>query len=208
MQTKYRSGFPAGEAFIFEFTSEAEARSFFACDVKAPIATLEKWGMQTAIARIAGSSDISIPLATLKLMADFKPMVQLFFADTSLPPSVLKAAIAKAEENDSRWGIVRMSDQLQVLMSSGMSGVLLAGVDIDSTTNWKRPEFWRLPQLQAFNQEWQRSLNEDSGNTMEYRYQIRKPNTLGSWEWYRSSYRLMRGEDGGLYQVCQFVDRN
>lgn len=212
MQTKYRSGFPAGEAFVFEFESESEARSFFACDVKAPIATLEKWGMTTAIARISGVKDISIPLATLKLMADFKPMVQLFFADTSLPPSVLKAAVVKAEDNEGRWGIVRVASgqtQRQVIMSSGMSGVLLAGVGIEETTNsnWTREKTWRSDILSEFGREWRSYLSID-GEAMEYRYQIRKPKSRDPFSWYRSSFRLIQGEDGALYHVCQFIDRD
>jgi len=206
MQTRNRTGFPSGDRFIFEFGSESEARAFFACEGNAALQTLEHWNCLQAIARVKGQSDISIPLATLKLMAEFTPLVQLFFADTSLPALVLKAAVVKMEE-ESRFGIVRMRDQLQVLMSSGMSGVLLAGVEIDATTSWKRPEFWNLTQLETFNREWQRSLNEDSSNSMEYRYQIRKPNTQEPWSWYRSNYRLLRGEDGGLYQVCTFLER-
>jgi len=206
MQTKNRTGFPSGKRFVFEFGSESEARAFFACDGNAALRTLERWGCDTAIARVHGQLDIDIPLATLQLMAEFEPLVQLFFADTSLPPMVLKAAVGKMEE-ESRFGIVRMRDQLQVLMSSGMAGVLLAGVEIDATTSWKRPEFWNLPQLDAFNQEWSRALNEDGSNSMDYRYQIRKPRTEEPWEYYRSNYRLLRAEDGGLYQVCTFLER-
>jgi hypothetical protein len=197
---------PVNGEMVFEFKTEAEARGTFACDAKSALKALERWNCDRAVVRIAGQPELTIPIATLRLMAEATPIVQLFFADTSLPTSVLKVATIKAEES-SRWGIVRMSDERQIVMSSGMSGILLSGVSIDQTTQWKRPEFWNLEHLNEFNQTWQHELREDSSNAIEYRYQIRKPNTRDPWEWYRSSYRLMRGEDGLLYQICTFLDK-
>ena len=205
MATTIKSGFPVHGGFVFEFNSESEARGAFACDACSVLKILEKWNCDRALVRIAGHPDTTIPIATIRLMSEFEPITQLFFADTSLPTTILKAATIKVEE-DSRWGIVRMSDERQVVMSSGMSGVLLSGVGIDETTQWKRPEFWELSDLAAFNQVWQQQIGINSGE-MEYRYRIRKPRTNQPWEWYRSRYRLLRGEDGILYQVCTFVER-
>lgn len=201
-----KSGYPHGDAFIFEFSSETEARGMFACDTKTVITTLEKWGSHRAVVRIPGQPDLDVPIATLRLMQQFEPLVQVFFADVSLPPSVLKAIAAKSEDS-GRWGIVRLQDERQVVMSSGMSGVLLAGVGIDETTQWKRPEFWKLDDLDEFNRDWKQRLNSDGSNSIECRYRIRKPGTQEPWEWYRSSYRLLQGENNLLYQVCTFVDR-
>jgi hypothetical protein len=207
MLASIRRGFPAGQSFVFEFPTEQDARGFFACEGSAALKTLERWGCEMAIARVSGQQDISIPIATLRLMSEFKPLVQLFFADTSLPPSVLRRAVVRMDEGEGRWGIVRMRDERQVVMSSGMAGVLLAGVGIESTTNWRRPEFWNPDQLREFNSQWRRTLDEAGDRIMDYRYQIRKPGSRDPWEWYRSSYRLMRGEDGGLYQMCEFLSR-
>jgi hypothetical protein len=207
---KLRSGYPAGERFVFEFPDESSARSFFNCTPKDALLTLQKWGCSEAVARYAGTETV-FPLETIELMASaepllIKPIVQLFFADGSLPASVLKLA-AEMADSDERWGIVRLSDQRQVVMSSGMSGVLLAGVGIDETTNWKRPEFWKPEHLAAFSRDWQRQLDIEGEREIEYRYQIRKPRTTEPWEWYRSLFRLLNGEDGLQYHLGIFRDR-
>lgn len=207
VQSQVRSGFPAQGSFVFEFCSEAEARGVFACDAASVVTILEKWQAHQAIVRIPGQADTVVPIDTLRLMVEFEPVVNLFFADTSLPPSVLKAAIQKSED-EGRWGIVRMSDQRQVIMSSGMTGVLLSGVGIDETTNWRRPEFWHPEDLSQFNQDWQQQLDESGSNAISYRYRIHKPGTDDPYEYYRSSYRLLRADQGGgLFQVCTFIDR-
>jgi hypothetical protein len=199
-------GHPCQDSFVFEFASEAEARGVFACDANLVLRILEKWGAENAIVRIKGEPDMAIPKATIRLMSEFEPLVQIFFADTSLPPAVLKAAAQKTEEEEGRWGIVRMSDERQVVMSSGMSGVLLSGVGIDETTNWRRPEFWHPEDLEAFNRDWRRQLDTESNGMLEYRYRIRKPGSSDPWEYYSSNYRLLE-EGSDLYQVCTFVGR-
>lgn len=201
-----KSGYPYKDAFVFEFQSETEARGVFACDAAQVLRILEKWSASNAIVRIAGQADLCVPIATIRLMQEFEPLVQIFFADTSLPPMVLRAATQKSEE-EGQWGIVRLSDERQVIMSSGMTGVLLSGVGIDETTNWRRPEFWHLEDLEEFNRDWRRRLDIEGNEAIEYRYRIHKPGSNDPWEWYRSSYRLLRGERQELYQICTFVDR-
>lgn len=200
-----KSGYPCQNSFVFEFRSESEARGVFACDTKLVLAILEKWNANHAVIRIPGQDDVCVPIATIRLMQEFEPLVQIFFADTSLPPVVLKAAAQKSEE-EGRWGIVRLSDERQVIMSSGMAGVLLSGVGIEETTNWRRPEFWHLEDLAAFNRDWRRQLDLEGDQVIEYRYRIHKPSSNDPWETYRSSYRLLSGEQD-VYQVCTFLDR-
>ncbi|NJR63571.1 MAG: hypothetical protein HC769_35200 [Cyanobacteria bacterium CRU_2_1] len=53
--------------------------------------------MSNAVIRIPGQSDVCVPIATIRLMQEFEPLVQIFFADTSLPPVVLKAAAQKVK---------------------------------------------------------------------------------------------------------------
>jgi hypothetical protein len=206
-----RSGYPAGSRFIFEFESEAAARSFFNCTPREALAVLQRWNCREAVARITGQPDIVLPLATVELMASAEPLqaavaVQLFFADGSLPATVLRAAMDEMQ-GDSRWGIVRLSDQRQVVMSSGMSGVLLAGVGIEETTNWRRPEFWLPADLSDFTRDWQQQLGTD-GRQMEYSYRIRRPGTSGPWERYTSRFRLLQGEDGLDYHLGVFAGRD
>jgi hypothetical protein len=138
-------------------------------------------------------------------MQEFEPLVSTFFADTSLPSVVLKSAAQKSEE-PGRWGIVRLSDERQIVMSSGMAGVLLSGVSIATTTQWKRPEYWHPEDLENFNQEWRDRLDPEGNSSLEYRYRIHKPHSEDPWEWYSSSYRLLSDRQG-LYQVCTFVGR-
>ncbi|NJR63570.1 MAG: hypothetical protein HC769_35195 [Cyanobacteria bacterium CRU_2_1] len=102
---------------------------------------------------------------------------------------------------------MRLSDERQVIMSSGMAGVLLSGVGIDETTNWRRPEFWNPGDLEDFNRDWRRQLDLEGNGAIEYRYRIHKPRSNDPWEWYGSSYRLLQGERQTLYQVCTFIDR-
>lgn len=206
INSSIKSGYPCKDAFVFEFRSEAEARGVFACETQLVLHILEKWGANHAVIRISDQSDICVPIATIRLMQEFEPLVQIFFADTSLPPMVLKAAAQKSEE-EGRWGIVRLSDERQVVMSGGMAGVLLSGVGIDETTNWRRPEFWHLGDLEEFNRDWRRQLDTEGNGAIEYRYRIHKPGSNDPWDWYRSNYRLLRGEGQELYQICTFVDR-
>ena len=134
--TLIKDWLPTRDAFIFTFDSEEQARSYFACDARSALKTLTQWHCNTAVARIVGQEDIRIPIATIKLMAEFKPLVELFFADVSLPPIVLKQAIEKSEA-EGRWGIVRMrqgDESRQVIMSSAMQNVLLPTVAIADTT--------------------------------------------------------------------------
>lgn len=206
LASKVRSGFPTQDSFVFEFPDEDEARGLFACETKHVLATLEKWSAVTAVIRIPKQADVIVPIATIRLMVEFEPIVELFFADVSLPPAVLKTATQKSED-EGRWGIVRMSDERQVVMASGMAGVLLSGVGINETTNWRRPEFWHPDDLRNFNRDWQRQLDVEGNGSIEYRYRIHKPGSNDPWEWYRSNYRLLRGENNVLYQVCTFIDR-
>ena len=212
-------GLPNFEAdcFVFEFPDETSARNQIACNPKETLSFLRKWGLASAIARVPGMPDMLLPIETLEMMAAFEPMggssssdanpiAQLFFADTSLPATVLKTAV-EMSESDSRWGLVRLSDGRQVFMSSGMSGVLLAGVGIDETTNWKRPDFWEPSDLDSFDRDWKRQLDLEGNGHMERRYRIHEPNTQEPWEWYNSTYRLLRGEDGLLYHLGIFVGR-
>lgn len=205
MVVDLKSGYPCKDSFVFEFASEAEARGVFACDASLVLKILEKWGAQRAIIRIPGQADISVPVATIRLMQEFEPLISTFFADTSLPPVVLKTAAQKSEE-PGRWGIVRLSDERQIVMSSGMAGVLLSGVGIDETTQWKRPEYWHPEDLQNFNRDWRDRLDTEGNSSLEYRYRIHKPNSQDPWEYYTSSYRLLSDQQG-LYQVCTFVGR-
>lgn len=206
VRSTIKSGYPCKNSFVFEFPTESEARGVFACENRLVLSILEKWGATAAVIRIDGQEDVCVPIDTIRLMTEFEPVVELFFADTSLPPIVLKAAIQKQEE-EGRWGIVRMSDERQVVMSSGMAGVLLSGVGIDETTQWKRPEFWHPEDLSNFNRDWQRQLDVEGNGALEYRYRIHKPNSSDPYEYYRSSYRLLQSDRGELFQVCTFVDR-
>lgn len=206
-----KSGYPANGRFIFEFEDEASARSFFNCTPKDALIVLERWNCSAAVARVAGQSDIILPLATVRLMASSEPLLrspiaQLFFADVSLPAAILKQA-ADLINSEDRWGIVRLTDERQVIMSGGMSGVLLSGVDLEQTTNWRRPEFWHPGDLDEFNRDWQRQLEVENGQSIERRYRIHKPQTADPWEWYNSSYRLIQGEDGLQYHLGIFVGR-
>lgn len=214
--SKTLSGFQIGLSFVWAFAKEQDARHFFACNPRLALKTLKDSNCIEAIARIIdrnGIREISIPKATLEVMASFEPMTgddnlaaQLFFADTSLPAPILKTALDMTD-SESRWGIVRLSDERQVIMSSGMSGVLLAGVFIDETTQWKRPEFWNLEDLAEFNRDWRRQLDLEGIGGIERRYRIHKPRSRDPWEWYTSSYRLIQA-DGDLFHLGVFVGRD
>ena len=214
--SKTLSGFRFGYQYVWAFANETDARHFFACDPRYALRTLEAWKCTEAIARIVDENGIRdlalIPKATLEVMASFEPMTgdnnlaaQLFFADTSLPAPILRTAL-EMTDSDDRWGIVRLSDERQVIMSSGMSGVLLAGVFIDETTQWKRPEFWHPEDLADFNNDWRRQLDVEGAAEIERRYRIHKPRSNDPWEFYTSRYRLIQA-DGDLFHLGVFVGR-
>jgi hypothetical protein len=75
-----KSGYPCFEkdAFVFEFRSEAEARGAFACDSRFMLTVLERWNASNALVRIPGQTDLCVPIATIRLMQEFEPLVQVF----------------------------------------------------------------------------------------------------------------------------------
>lgn len=195
-------------SLFFDYKNEQEARCALCCEAKAMLRSLIKKNCYQAILRVPGQRDVVIPIASLRAMADFEPLIEVFMADTSLPPRILIESGRLLESEDGAWGVVRMSDQRQVLISSGLSPHLLAGVAISETTsgNWERPKFWHPDDLEHWEQEWRSQLNDDGSNSTEFRYRIHKPNSNDPYEWYRSLFRLIQSENG-LFQIGVFRDR-
>jgi hypothetical protein len=208
-----------GDTLDLRFDSEAEARQYLYCQRGESYKLVQKFGKQYLRVSYPGLDvELKFDRPTLAFWAsaspdEIKTDFQLYFADKTLPLTVRQVA-ADMMDSDGRWGIVRVCnnrgflDQRQVVMSSGMSGVLLAGVDIAETTSWKRPQFWLPADLVDFNRDWQRQLDIKGGRELEYNYQIRPPRTNDSYRRYTSRFRLLEGEDGIMYHLGVFVGKD
>ena len=130
-----------------------------------------------------------------------QPMTQeqqniLWFAQIAVSPALLRIA-NQLMENPSMTGVVRLSDELQVIMSDGCA-VLNPGHTLTEATTWKRPDFWHPQDLADF----RRMCRQQSELEFTWRsFDPLDPTKTIDLE-FTTRYRLVDGQDGQHYQVC------
>ena len=136
-----------------------------------------------------------------------EPVVSLFYANAQLPPAVIRMTLDLIE-NPRKAGISRASDGLQVVMSSGCA-VLNPGHTLTEAASWVRADFWHPQDLRDFERTVRQSLAEDGSNRLEFKWRSFDPalgmanRTPGNWLEFVTQYRLLMGEDGQAYQLCE-----
>lgn len=152
---------------------------------------------------------ISVPRRQVELLdtiASDEPSKLVWFANVGITPAILQIA-NELMENPRKTGVVRLSDELQVLMSNGCN-VLNPGHTLQEATTWKRSQFWHPQDLIDFRRESQQRLSDDGSNTIEFTWRSFDPDLgfdcrePGNWLEFSTSYRLLDGGNGEFYQVC------
>lgn len=154
--------------------------------------------------------DIRIPASIAASNLDIVPQDEssqlLWFANIAVNPALLTIA-NDLMNNPRKAGVVRLSDELQVIMSDGCK-ILNPGHTLKEATNWRRYQFWHPQDLIDFRREVQQTLNPDGNNTIEYTWRSFDPDLgmhdqqQGNWLEFTTRYRLFDGGDGDFYQVC------
>ncbi len=163
-----------------------------------------------------GNSEIRVPASIGEKVQTSKinEMIQtqsssnlLWFANVAVSPALLALA-HDLMENPRKAGVVRISDELQVIMSDSCSG-LAPGHTMKEATSWKRSQFWYPEDLIDFHRECQQALTPDGSNYIEYTWRGYDP-TIGmnkgkqsKWLKFTTRYRLFDGGDGDFYQLSE-----
>lgn len=135
-----------------------------------------------------------------------EPSKLLWFANVAVSPILLTIA-NDLIENPRKAGVVRLSDELQVIMSDGCK-ILNPGHTVQEATNWRRSQFWHPQDLIDFRRECRQQLTPDGVTTLEFRWRSFDPDLgidcsePGNWLEFATRYRLFDGGDGDFYQIC------
>jgi hypothetical protein len=158
----------------------------------------------------SGNNEVRIPASIAALNIELAPQDEpsplLWFANVAVSPGLLIIAL-DLMNNPRRAGVVRLSDELQVIQSD-MNKILNPGHTMQESCTWTRSQFWHLQDLEDFRRECQQQLNPDGSNTIEFTWRSFDPalgmdcNEPGNWLEFTTRYRLYDGGDGDFYQVC------
>ena len=159
----------------------------------------------------SGDSEVRIPasIATPVLfdyLPEDEPNRLLWFANIAVSPGLLVIA-NDLMNNPSKAGVVRLSDELQVIQSDA-NKILNPGHTMLESCTWRRSQFWHPQDLVDFRRDCQQQLNPDGSNFIEFTWRSFDPalgmsnKTPGNWLEFSTRYRLYDGADGDFYQVC------
>jgi hypothetical protein len=152
-----------------------------------------------------GSAIVEFGKLTAKTAEDL-PMSEdhqnlLWFAQISVSPALLRIA-NELMANPSKTGVVRLSDELQVIMNDGCS-VLNPGHTLTEATTWTQDQFWHPDDLEAMRaQSRQESMFEFTWRSFDPTLGMHD-HTPGNWLEFSTRYRLVDGQNGEFYQVCE-----
>lgn len=135
-----------------------------------------------------------------------EPTRLLWVAHTPLTPTLLRVA-NELMQNPRRAGVVRLSDELQIIMSDACS-VLNPGHTMNEATQWVRSQFWHPDDLAAL----RRATREHGSKRFEFRWRSFDPDlgmhdrTEGNWLEFATSYELIVDELGSAYQIANNLE--
>lgn len=159
-----------------------------------------------------GNDEVRIP-ASIAAPAIFDSLPQdepsrlLWFANIAVTPRLLVIA-NDLMNNPRKAGVVRLSDELQVIQSD-MNKVLNPGHTMQESCTWRRSQFWHPQDLVDFRRECEQQLNPDGNNTLEFTWRSFDPdlgmndNRPGNWLEFTTRYCIFDGGDGDFYQLCE-----
>ena len=154
-------------------------------------------------------ASLAVPFSDIVSTTD-EPIRLLWFANTAVSPGLLVIA-NDLMNNPRKAGVVRLSDELQVIQSDA-NKILNPGHTMQESCNWTRSQFWHPQDLIDFRRDCQQQLNPDGSNFIEFTWRSFDPilgmnnNTPGNWLEFSTRYRLYDGADGDFYQVCDNLD--
>lgn len=138
------------------------------------------------------------------------PTNNLWFAQLAVSPGLLRLA-ADLMDNPRKAGIVRISDERQVIMHDETK-ILCPDHSLSEATNWKRSQFWHPQDLVDFRQHCLQELTPGGEKNIEFTWRSFDPDIgmkdsrPGNWLEFTTKYQLFDGGDGEFYQVCENVD--
>ncbi len=165
--------------------------------------------VRSALGETKIPASLAVPFSDLIAPQD-EPSRLLWFANIAVSPVMLTIA-TDLMNNPRKAGVVRLSDELQVIMSDGCK-LLNPGHSMKEATNWTRSQFWHPQDLIDFRRDCQQQLNPDGSNTIEFTWRSFDPDlgmsnhTPGNWLEFVTRYRLLDGGDGDFYQVSDNLD--
>lgn len=118
-------------------------------------------------------------------------------------PDFLRTLANLFERRNDRFAVVRVSDNLQIAVTAGMSGHL-GSVDLQPNTRVKREEYWFPEDLYEFNRTWMRDLSEDTPIEFTYRALTNSVVSKEHWSKFTTKYRLI-GDGNEHYHMAEIL---
>lgn len=118
-------------------------------------------------------------------------------------PEFLRTIANLFERKNDRFAVVRVSDNLQIAVTAGMSGHL-GSIDLQPNTRVKREEYWFAEDLYEFNRTWRRDLSEDIPIEFTYRALTNSVVSKEHWSKFTTKYRLI-GDGSEHYHMAEIL---
>ncbi len=126
----------------------------------------------------------------------------LFFGNVAVCPTLLVIA-NNLMNNPRRAGVVRLSDELQVIQSEA-NKILNPGHTMQESCTWKRPQFWDAQDLDDF----RREVRLHGETVFEFTWKSFDPGdaTKTNDLEVTTRYKLFDGSNSQVYQLCENLD--
>ncbi|WP_026736101.1 hypothetical protein [Fischerella sp. PCC 9605] len=162
-----------------------------------------------AVVRSQTGGEVRIPASLAVPMVDVAPAESepqnlLWFANVPVSLRVLTAA-NDLIQRPRRGGIVRLSDELQVILHDSIS-LSNPGHTMQEATNWRREQYWHPTDLEEF-----RRLSR-AQNNIEFTWRSFDPalgmndRTPGNWLEFTVAYQLLEDEFGESFHFFESRD--
>jgi hypothetical protein len=135
----------------------------------------------------------------------FLPQPGLFLGEIKIyTPEFFRTLNNLLDRKGERLGLVRVSDNMQIAVTAGMSQHL-DSLDLQPNTRIKREEYWHLEDLHSFMHNWKRDLFE--GGSIEYTYRALTNAVINKQDWSRFTTRYTLLVDGNeYYHLAEILD--
>lgn len=206
-------------SFIVETKNFLAAKTLVLTEKHWLALTALKFSKEVAIVRFPGCRhpfEIPAYLALENLLNQGDSMNNIEFPGLYLGQEIkiyssnfLRTLLNLLENKDNNSGLVRLNDNVQLVLTHG-SAISLGVADASPYTNLRREDYWFPADLESFNREWRQQLREDGTNSIEFSYlalddPLNDQQEKLNWVRCTSRYRLLK--DGNqLYHQAQCLD--
>ncbi len=208
--SSYEYGFNL-DGFYVRFPTREEARLIANLYLDDLILSASK--LKTIINFLVGNQnilEIDEYMHTGKNTEEINMANELWFSnELSFNPQIIRLALEICERPRAA-GIVRMSDERQILVHDAVSCTLNFTSPKDAT-NWTRSQYWYPQDLIDFRRRCEQELSPGGSSTIEHKYLSFEPtkgmndNTPGNWMEITSRYQLHE-ISGQYYQLYETLD--